>query len=154
MAPKKKTTKKAAPARVAPKAAPARAKAPEAHAHMGDCCATEGCSPCCGQWGVATRLWWSVAWRTFLWVSLPVMLVQLGMATLANPHAPMGLLSFFMMMLMNAPRILASAVQTAEFWFFIAVTLYTLVGAIFVYKHLIGKGKFFGLKVWVERNPK
>ena len=144
----KKTTKKPAA-----KAAPARtAKAAEAHAHMDDCCATEGCGSCCAGWGVATRLWWSVAWRTFLWVSLPIMLVQIGVAAMANPALPYNMMQFFMMMLMSTPRVLAAAIQTAEFWFFIAVTLYTLVGAIFVYGHLIRKGRFFGLKVCVERD--
>lgn len=148
MAPKKTNKKPAV-------AAKAKAMPAKAHDHDGDCCAaSDSCcgSLCDGSWRIATRLWWSVAWRTFLWVSLPVMLVQIAMAALANPAMPMGLLNFFLMMVMNAPRVLMAAVQTAEFWFFIAVTLYTLVGAIFVYKHLIGKGKFFGLKMSVERD--
>jgi hypothetical protein len=151
MAPKKKTTKKAAPARMAPKA-----KVVESHVHEGDCCSSAGAcaTNCCEGWGTATRLWWSVTWRTFLWISLPVMLLQLAMASLANPAMPSSLLSFILMMVMNAPRVLAAAVMTAEFWFFIAVTLYTLLGAIFVYGHLIAKGKFFGVKLSVERDCK
>lgn len=147
----KKTTKKPAP-----KPAAKAAAKPMAHMHEGDCCATGDscCAPGCGGWGVAARLWWSVAWRTFVWVSLPVMLVQFGMAALMNPGMPFGFLNFAMMMVMNAPRALWFAMHGAEFWFFLAVTVYSLIGAIYVYGHLICKGKFLGIKLDVERDCK
>lgn len=151
MAPKKTTKKAPARAAVKAKASPAKAAA-ESHAHVGDCCSADACGTCCGGWGVATRLWWSVAWRTFAWVSLPVMLLQVLMAEAVNPGVIRGMLNLFWMMSFSVPGMLGDALKNPGFWFFLAVTVYSVIGAIFVYSHLIRKGKFFGLSVCVDRD--
>lgn len=125
-------------------AKPAARTAPESKVRMGK-------ADCCAFWSIGLRLWWSVAWRTFFWISLPVMVLQIVIATLKNPQVPASLLGVVMMMVYGLPGMVHDMVMTAEFWFFIAVTLYSLVGGIFVYGYLAGKKRFLGLKIDVTR---
>jgi hypothetical protein len=110
-----------------------------------------GRDDCCRFWSIGLRLWWSFTWRNVLWFTLPVMVFQFILATLRNPEVPHGLWGLFLMMTLGAPRMLATLVWTPEFWFFIAVTAYTWLGALFVYAYLAGKKRFLGLKVDITR---
>lgn len=102
-----------------------------------------------GFWGLGIRLWWSVTWRTVLFISLPVMLVQVIIATLKNPEVPTGLFSFLLMMLSGLPMIFGQLLTTPEFWFFIAVSAWTYIGGIFIFAHLIKKGRAGKLNIEV-----
>lgn len=145
VAKKTKTTSK-----VVAKAKASQAMLPES----GDCCA--GMSACCqggafSGWGAPARLWWAVTWRTFVWISLPLMLVQFAIQWLQAPDMAVGILTLGAMMLMQAPTALMSLAQTAEFWFFIAVTAYSILGAMYIYGYLAAKGRFGGVEMTLVR---
>lgn len=82
------------------------------------------------------------------------MLVQFAMAWLQNPELAHNMVGFVMMMLAGTPAMMASMVVTPEFWFFIAVTAYSLLGAIYIYGYLACKGKFGGVELSLTRCKK
>ncbi|MFZ2587756.1 MAG: hypothetical protein WAZ18_06545 [Alphaproteobacteria bacterium] len=149
MAPKTKA--KPAP-KATVKAVAAKASAPmvAAMASKAESCATTCCGSCNG-WGTATRLWWAVTWRTFAWVTLPLMLVQFGLAWLQTPELARGMFGFGMMMLAQLPSLMANLLVTPQFWFFVAVSAYSLLGAIYIYGYLARKGTFGGVSMTLTR---
>lgn len=109
-------------------------------------CSTDMCcesrSTCTSFWKKAVAAWWAVTWRTFLWVSVPMMAIQVAMTWLQHPDMGVGMLSVAMMIAYSIPGMVKHAVLTSQFWFFIAVTAYSLVGGIYVYGHVVKMGKF------------
>ena len=131
-------------------ASKAKSKSPAAVAEAESCCCAEG-TFC---WGTAARFWWAVTWRTFMWISLPIMLVQFGLAWLQTPELAMGLMGMGMMFLTQIPTLVGHMVVSPEFWFFIAVTAYTIIGSMFVYGYLASKGTFGGVSITLTRTKK
>ncbi|MCP5404829.1 MAG: hypothetical protein H6922_01190 [Pseudomonadaceae bacterium] len=109
------------------------------HDHVAPvCCGTKGC--CTGFWGTAVRLWWAVAWRTFFWVTLPMMAVQVGVMYLINPAIVHQIKFQLMMLSAGAGVALRELSADPAFWFMAAVTVYSFLGGIYVFGHVAKRG--------------
>lgn len=113
-------------------------KKPEAQA---SCCGGHS-DACCGRgnWYTGLKLWWAVTWRTALWISLPLLLVQFALAYVQNPAILNQLYFTALMMLGGASSALKSMLVEPAFWFFISVSVFTFLGRIYVYGRLAETG--------------
>lgn len=116
------------------------------HHHTGmvnkDCCGSgDCCNGASGMWPVGLKLWWAVAWRTFVWITLPLLLVQFAMAYVQNPAILHQLYFTVLVMLGGATGAVGEMLVEPAFWFFVAVTVFSFLGKLYVYGRLAETGK-------------